>query len=297
MNSWQVIFFLSLFFVFHSYVLFPLILSWLSSGKKQNDLFFNTDDEKLPKVSLLLAAYNEDKVIRQKILSTFQANYPSGKIEFLIGSDASTDETNHIIRSLIPEYPSLRLVEFPGRCGKAKIINELAQMATSEILILTDANVFFTENTIYQLCRHYKNPEICLVGGNIVNYGESKDGISFQEKAYINRENRIKYMEGVVWGTMIGAFGGCYSIRKKYYAAVPPKFFMDDFYITMNVLENKGKCINELEALCREDVSNKISEEFRRKIRISIGNFQNLMRYRKLLWPVFSGLSFCFFFT
>ena len=69
---------------------------------------------------------------------------------------------------------------------------------------------------------------------------------------------------------------------------------MDDFYITMNVIENGGKCINELDAVCSEDVSNKLSEEFRRKIRISIGNFQNLTRYKKLLIPLFNRVSFSF---
>jgi hypothetical protein len=93
---------------------------------------------------------------------------------------------------------------------------------------------------------------------------------------------------------MIGAFGGVYSIRKTHYAPVPPKFFMDDFYITMNALEKGGKAINELNAVCYEDVSNKISEEFRRKYRISIGNFQNLGRYKKLLWSPFKGLGFSF---
>lgn len=294
MIAWQVIFFFSLLLIFHSYVLFPLILAILSSGKKQNTDIYQKDNDNLPRISVILAAFNEAKVIRKKILSTFETGYPAGKIQLLIGSDASTDQTNEIVRSMEADYPGLKLVEFSSRSGKAKIINELAAMASNEILVLTDANVFFTPVTLYQLVKHYRNPEICLVGGNIINYGESRDGISFQEKAYISRENRIKYMEGVIWGTMIGAFGGCYSIRKNYYAPVPPRFFMDDFYITMNVLENKGKSINELEAVCKEDVSNIIGEEFRRKIRISIGNFQNLARYRKLLLPLFSGLSFSF---
>jgi len=144
------------------------------------------------------------------------------------------------------------------------------------------------------LIKHYKNSEISLVGGNIVSSRLNRDGISIQETTYISRENKIKYWEGKVWGAMIGAFGGCYSIRAEYFAPVPRNFFMDDFYITMNVIEKKGLSIFEPKAGCYEDVSNKIAEEFKRKMRISIGNFQNLGRYARLLYPPFSGVSFCF---
>ena len=154
--------------------------------------------------------------------------------------------------------------------------------------------MFFNEDTIYNLVKHYKQPEIALVGGNIINEELHKTGISVQEKTYLSRENKIKYHEGILWGTMIGAFGGCYSIRKSYFSAVPTKFFMDDFYITMSVLEKGKKAINELDAVCYEDVSNIISEEFRRKVRISIGNYQNLFRYKKLLFSGFTGVAFCF---
>src|SRR5690606_1843765 len=148
--------------------------------------------------------------------------------------------------------------------------------AKGEVFILTDANVFFTKDTIYQLVKHYKNPEVAQVGGNIINPEHKQDGISFQEKSYLSRENIIKYQEGIIWGCMIGAFGGCYSIRANYFVPVPPKFLVDDFYISMHVLEQNKKALNELDAHCYEDVSNKIKEEFRRKLRISAGNFQNL---------------------
>jgi len=279
----------------HTYVFFPAILDILSKNKQGNGIIYLEQGDDLPTVSILLAVYNEEKVIEAKILSTFKTCYPIDKIEFLIGSDASTDGTNKIISKLAEQYHNIKLVEFEGRTGKSGIINKLSEKAKNEIFILTDANVFFKENTIYQLVKHYKNPEIALVGGNILNMRFKKDGISFQEKRYLSRENRIKYQEGILWGSMIGAFGGCYSVRSHYFSPVPRNFFMDDFYVTMHVLEAGGKTINELDALCYEDVSNKISEEFRRKVRISIGNFQNFERYIKLLWPPWSGRAFAFF--
>lgn len=291
---WIFLFWFSLFCLLQSYLFFPIILEWIAKGKRQNQNIFPKNATDLPTVSILLAVYNEEKVITQKIESTFRTDYPAHKIEFLIGSDASTDATNGIIEKFMGQYPQLKLKIFAGRTGKAGIINQLAAQAKGDVFILTDANVFFTEDTIYQLVKHYQNKEIYLVGGNILNVRFKRDGISLQEKSYLSRENKIKYQEGISWGTMIGAFGGLYSVRSERYAPVPPRFFMDDFYITMNVLEQGGKTINELDAIGYEDVSNKITEEFRRKVRISIGNFQNLMRYAGLLFPFFTGLAFSF---
>jgi cellulose synthase/poly-beta-1,6-N-acetylglucosamine synthase-like glycosyltransferase len=288
------LFWLSIFFVFYTYLLFPLLLNFFALSKSQNTLVYKKGDTELPHVSILLAVYNEELVMEEKLTSTFTTDYPLEKISFYIGSDSSTDSTELIIKKFQEKYPQLHLKVFPQRTGKAGIINQLEQQANSEILILTDANVFFDTHTIYNLVKHYKNSEICLVGGNIINNQAHKTGISVQEKTYLTRENKIKYQEGTVWGTMIGAFGGCYSIRKAYFSPVPPKFFMDDFYITLAVLEKEKKAINALDAQCYEDVSNKISEEFRRKVRISIGNFQNLFRYKKLLVSKMPGLAFCF---
>ncbi len=279
----------------HTYVIFPFLLSLFARNKKQNSIIYTEGDDALPKVSILLAAYNEEKVIEEKIKSTFNTTYPKNKIEFLIGSDASTDKTNSIIEKFSLIYPELKLHHFAGRTGKAGIINELSDKASNDIFILTDANVFFDTDTIYQLVKHYKNNEIALVGGNILNERLKHDGISHQEKQYLDRENIIKYQEGILWGSMIGAFGGCYSVRRTHYAKVPPRFFMDDFFITMHALKKGGKAINELDAVCYEDISNKISEEFRRKVRISIGNFQNLSRYYSMLWPPYKGQAFAFF--
>ncbi len=292
---WELIFWASVICLAHTYVFFPAMLYLTVRNKKPNALQYSPGDHDLPAVSILLAAYNEEAVIAEKIERTFQTNYPADRIEFLIGSDASTDRTNAIIEEYAQRFPQIRLVRFPGRTGKAGIINQLAEQAQHPVLILTDANVFFTQDTLYHLVKHYKNPEISITGGRIVNPGAKADGISFQEKAYLDRENMIKYYEGIQWGTMIGAFGGCYSIRAADYAPVPKNYFMDDFYITMNVLEKGKKAVNEPDAICHEDVSNRISEEFRRKVRISIGNFQNLFRYIKLLLPWKGGLAYSFF--
>jgi cellulose synthase/poly-beta-1,6-N-acetylglucosamine synthase-like glycosyltransferase len=289
----EFLFWLSVLLVFHSYILFPLILRLLSVNKKANQILYSKD-EILPPVSVVMSAYNEEKVIRQKLESLLNSDYPKDKLEIWIGSDNSTDQTNDILKDYASEYSIVKPVLFEIRQGKANIINQLAVLAKGEVLVLTDANVYFTEDTIFNLVKHFKNHVIDLVGGNILNTNIKKTGISFQEMTYLVNENKIKYYEGILWGSMMGAFGGCYAIRKDKYAPVPKNFYMDDFYITMNVLANGGKAINELEAICHEDVSNLVYEEFRRKMRISIGNFQNLSTYKQMLWPPFNGIAFSF---
>jgi cellulose synthase/poly-beta-1,6-N-acetylglucosamine synthase-like glycosyltransferase len=133
------------------------------------------------------------------------------------------------------------------------------------------------------------------VGANILNTRIDRSGISYQEWSFMSREIKLKYQEGITWGTMIGAYGACYSIRREDYTRVPEGYSVDDFYITMKVLEKKKKCILELKAIGYENVPNRLSEEFRRKIRIAAGNFQNLKTFYRLLWPPYSAVAFCFF--
>lgn len=293
MIVWQIIFWCAALLLLHSYLFYPVLLRLLSSGKTQQQVTYLPADE-LPFISILLAVYNEEKVISQKIESTFHTSYPVEKIEWLIGSDHSSDATEAIISNYTKQFPQLRLVRFEKRTGKIGIMNELAKQAASKFLVLTDANVFFTKDTLYELVKHYKNPAIAMVAGNILNPVVKADGISRQERDYLFNENRMKYQEGILWGAMMGAFGGCYSLRKEFFIPTPPGFIVDDFFITMNVLQQKGKAINELKATCHEDVSNKVKEEFRRKTRIATGNFQNLGRFSDLLSPEKGAVAFAF---
>ncbi|WP_197031988.1 glycosyltransferase [Hymenobacter swuensis] len=284
----------SLGLVAHTYVLFPALLGRLAQGRQQNTDVYAPDSPELPRVDVLLAVYNEEQVIEQKIHSTFATTYPPEKLTFYIGSDNSSDRTNALVEQLAREYPRLRFRPFGQRTGKPGVMEALSAEATAPVLVLTDANVFFTPDTLYKLVKHFRNPRVGQVGGNILNPDHRQDGISGQEKAYLERENLIKYQEGVVWGSMIGAFGGCFAVRRACYHPAPRTFIVDDFFISMAVLEDGYQALNELQAVCHEDVSDKLPEEFRRKARISAGNFQNLVAFRRLLWPPWRGVSFAY---
>lgn len=287
--------------ILHSYLLYPLLLRRLARGKRPNRLLFSKEEE-WPRVSVILSAYNEQEVIRQKMDSLVGLDYPENKIRLYVGSDCSSDQTNAIVSEYAARHPHLRFFPFTQRRGKPGVINELAGIATEEwgrgpghIFILTDASVMLDPHCAATLVRHFKNPEIDVVDAHMIHFGMKEEGISRAEDEYISSEVQLKYREGLIWGAMAGPFGGCYAIRSNRFAFVPPNFLVDDFYITMKALEQGGKAINDLEATCREPVSHTIREEFRRKARISAGNFQNMSAFRHLWWPPFRPLSFTFF--
>jgi cellulose synthase/poly-beta-1,6-N-acetylglucosamine synthase-like glycosyltransferase len=113
----ELIFWIAVFLVLHTYVLYPLILRIFSAGRKGNSLVYERNEE-LPVVSVIISAHNEDACIKEKVQSIFAGSYPSGKFEVLIGSDHSTDKTEDIIRLLMKDYSSLKFFDFKERRGK-----------------------------------------------------------------------------------------------------------------------------------------------------------------------------------
>lgn len=289
----HILFWFSVLMIFHSYVLFPLILK-LKAGKKTME-FPSLDKHEYPFISILVSAFNEEAVIEEKIESVFKSDYPNDKFELLIGSDNSSDRTNEIVEGFAKKHPNLIFKPYLKRRGKQNVVNDLYQLSKGSILILTDANVIFDTNTISEIARAFKDPKVGLVDTNMINRGMKKEGISHQEKAYISREVMIKQHESVVWGSMMGPFGGCYAIRHEDYSKVPSNALVDDFYINMKIFEKGKMAVNNLNAKVFEDVSNDLRIEMIRKIRIATGNFQNLKWFSHLLWPINNGVAFTFF--
>lgn len=252
------------------------------------------NEDEYPFISILVSAFNEEAVIEEKIKSVYNSDYPTEKYELLIGSDHSTDQTNEIVERMAKQYPHLIFKPYSKRRGKQNVVNDLYQLSRGSILILTDANVIFDTNTISEIARSFKNKEVGLVDTNMINRGLKREGISHQEKAYISREVMIKQYESVVWGSMMGPFGGCYAIRHEDYSQVPSNALVDDFYINMKIFEKGKKAVNNLNAKVFEDVSNDLKIEMIRKIRIATGNFQNLKWFGHLLWPMNNGVAFTF---
>lgn len=286
--------------MFHSYVLFPVLLKLFSAGKKENAVLFDLSDANLPDVFIVLSVFNEQGVIKEKLDSIYNTTYPAQKIHVFIGSDNSTDATNQIISTYNHGQAQQQFIPFNERNGKPNVLNALIALIqhrhldwNKTVFVLTDANVMFTPATIFESVKHFKNENIGMVAANILNKEVVKDGISVQEKSYIQRETRIKYLEGLNWGTMMGAFGACYAMRASLWVPIPANFIVDDFYLSMNVLKKGYSAITNLKAVCHEDVSNEVEVEFSRKARIQAGNFQNLGVYWGMLLS-FNAAAFCF---
>ena len=282
----------SSFLILHTYVFYPLFMILIYRNSNHNQLMFYSDHE-LPAIAILIAAHNEEKVIEKKILSVFNTNYPSSKLKIFIGSDASTDRTDEIISNLTNTYSNIEFIKFKGRVGKISIINHLQSLCDESVLILSDANVIFKQNTIFELVKYFKDSNVGLVSANIIKESSNNDGISYQEKKYLNFENKIKASESYAFNFIMGAEGGCYAIRNNLFSKVPSNFIVDDFFITMQVLKRKNYALLNNLAICIEDVTSDISSEYRRKVRISSGNFQNLFFFKHLLFD-FSSISFAF---
>lgn len=295
MMAVEIIFWLCLLGMLSTYIVYPASMIILSSGKKQE--FEALPENDLPLIEMIFAAHNEEAVLEKKIRSVLNSNYPAQKLNVRVGSDCSTDRTNHILKKLAGEFPQrLKVHIFNERQGKANILNHLRKHATAPLLLLTDANIMFPANAVRKLAAAMSDGTIGACGGIIEYQQVEKKGIARQENDYLNLENRLKLAESRLLKLCIGLEGGCYLIRRELFRPIPQRFFMEDFFITLHVLSQGKKIALNNQARVNEDISVSPKEEFKRKVRISIGNFQNLIFYGPLLvkrfWPV--GFSFLF---
>ena len=289
-----ILFLICLLFPVFSYVIFPWLMKQAASKIKYEKNEYAKITE-WPSVTIVFSVFNEEKVIRRKLESILNSDYPKDKLRVLIGSDNSTDITHSIIEEFVANNSNITLVKKTSRHGKLKIINELIDLTTTEHLVFTDANVFFEPITLKALVYNLLAKEAKMVCGNILKFSPKNQGISDQEIFYMNFENQLKHHESLKYGFCVGVEGGCYAILKSHFVKVPDGFLMDDFFITLDVISKGGNVLFEPEALCYEDVNDAPMIEFKRKIRISLGNFRNLKFYKHLLFPITNGFGFAFF--
>ncbi|MEM8585627.1 MAG: glycosyltransferase, partial [Bacteroidota bacterium] len=253
----------------------------------------------LPPVAMLMAVHNEEAVIAQKLEATLAQDYP-GNLTVYIGCDNCSDRTWPILQDYVKRYPD-RIVasENPHRMGKPNTINRLFEELETEtglILWLTDASVMPAEDCLKQLVYPIlANDKIVLVDAQQIHHGLQEAGISRSEDSYISREAKIKVAEGKIYGHLIGPFGGCYVLKADYFRPVPDNYLVDDFFLCMSAYESGGRGISSPDARAFEAVGQSMRGEFNRKLRIATGNWQNLMRFRSLWWPLTSDLAYAFF--
>ncbi len=309
----QIVFWGNALALAHTYLIYPWLLRWLAKDKAPNACLYPPGDPSLPVVSVLMAVYNEERVIVEKLESLRLLQYPADKLQIFIGSDGSDDQTSALINRIIRQNPAVGFQFFPfsERRGKPPVINDLAQRAidafehrqpaayganpVSHVLLLTDASVMLPPETVYRLVRHFKNERIGVVDAHMRSKGLRTEGISQSENRYLSGEVQLKHWESLAWGMMMGPFGGCYALRADLFEPVPPRSLVDDFWLVFRVLERGFWAINDLDAVCYEGATHRVKDEYRRKKRIAAGSFQNLARFRKWVLPPTTRLGFAFF--
>ena len=238
-----------------------------------------------PTVSIVFAAYNESSIIEDKIRSLYHTNYPIDLLSVWVGSDMSDDGTDAIIRSLQKEFPNLNLNVNEVRSGKSATINRLVALSSAEVIIATDANILFKETTIEELVRPIAQEKATAVAGTLKYEDKGvASSTASNEKAYLSLENAIRRAESRKHGICLGMEGGLYSMKKAFWQPIPPNTFMEDFFQTVQLISRDQKVLFNESAVGLEDVSTSLREEYKRKIRISIGNWQNLVRFYPLIF-------------
>jgi biofilm PGA synthesis N-glycosyltransferase PgaC len=283
----EVLFWACLLLVLQTYVFYPLIVGLLRRRPgEQTQEGGGTE----PGVSVVIAVYNEDTVIGERIDNIYSGSYPREKLEVLVGSDGSTDRTNQILSSR--DTKGFRAYLYPRRRGKAAVLNDLLKEATGEVIVFSDANTEFSPDTIRELVKPFSDGSVGAVTGELVLRSGNRSVGGEGEVSYWRFENWLKHAESDA-GSTLGASGGVYAIRKNFWQPLPyEKSIVDDFLIPMNVLKSGHSVKYRRTARAFEKAADSVGGEFRRKVRIGASNFNGLSELLPLLHPRFGFVAF-----
>jgi len=263
--------------VYH-YFLFPLFtVMW---AYVQN----NTVAKKAtsPSVSLIIAAYNEEKVIREKMDNCFALGYPKDKLEIIVVSDGSTDTTPDIIT----EYAEQGVVGLfsPPRRGKTSALNRAVAAATGDIIVFSDANSMYRPDVIEKLVANFADESVggaCGRKSIVVTEGrEASEGDSLFWKI----ESFLKIQQSRA-GSITTGDGEIFAIRKSLYSEIPEEIINDDTAITFQIIKNGYRVVYEPDAVSEEEASIVLEDDFNVKVRMVSGGYQTLQYYGNVIFP------------
>jgi cellulose synthase/poly-beta-1,6-N-acetylglucosamine synthase-like glycosyltransferase len=284
----EVLFWMASFLIIYTYFLYPGILYFASALQESEDVA--PKGGALPFVSVIISAYNEKKIIKEKLDNLFGTDYPFEKIEFIVGSDGSNDGTNEILQKTSSR--NFRPFLFAERRGKAVVVNELMTKAQGDIIVFSDANTFYTPQTVGRLVERFSDENIGGVCGELVLESDMKTGSEKGELSYWKYETFLKGLESRI-RTILGATGGVYAIRKSLFSPLPTnKGVTDDLLIPLEIARKGSRVVYEPSALAFEKTTGFVADEFRRKVRIGAQVFNTLSEFSGLLSPRYGFVSF-----
>jgi poly-beta-1,6-N-acetyl-D-glucosamine synthase len=279
------IFWLGVLVVLYTYLGYGLVIYLISSFTKRKITQGFTEGN-LPEVTFIVAAYNEEDFIENKIANTLCLDYPADKLSILFVTDGSSDKTPQIVR----QYPSLRLFHEPARKGKIHAVNRVMCLVKTPIVIFSDANTNLNPQAIRNIVRHYADPQVGGVAGEKRIYKNEADNASGAgEGLYWKYESFLKKKDSEVY-SVVGAAGELFSVRTELYKEPSENIIIEDFYLSLSIAADGYRFIYEPDAYATETASVSVKEEWKRKVRISAGAFQAMGKLSHLLNPFRHGI-------
>lgn len=284
--------------VIYSYALYPLVLAaWAALHQLRSDVrhVLAKGERRVrepadwPHVAVVIAAYNEEVHIAQRVHNILQQDYPRDRLRLYIGSDGSRDRTADILRTFEDERLSLHL--FDVNRGKATVLNDLRDRVTEPLVVFSDANTFFHPQAIQQLVRWFDDPNVGGVTGELRLRSSKGDN---QDSLYWRMEQVLKFLEGRIGG-LLGANGAIYAVRRSLWPALRPNEICDDFCIGMNVPACGARMVYDPSAWAEEDTPDDIREEYHRRLRIGVGNFLALFGHPEFFSRTSNATRFAYF--
>ncbi len=266
----------------YSYAGFSLLL--LVWGKLKNRRVYKRPVT--PAMSLIIAAYNEEQGIAQKIENSLTLDYPPEFLEIIVTSDGSTDRTNEIVQSFAER--GVKLLRFSRR-GKIFALRDAVARANGEILVFSDANTEYHPLALRKLAENFADPEVGGVCGNQKHKKhKTGDNASAGEGLYWRYDKWLKQSETLT-GSIVSADGAIYAIRKSLFQMPASTAVTDDFAISTAVIEQGYRLVFESDALAYEDPMPSAEKEFSRKVRIMNRGLRGVILRKRLLNPFRHG--------
>jgi cellulose synthase/poly-beta-1,6-N-acetylglucosamine synthase-like glycosyltransferase len=265
----RVAFWGSLAALVYVYALYPLLLSLLRLVARRPI----TVNDFEPTVCLFIAANDEAAVIGSKLENALALDYPAGKLQIVVASDGSVDGTDEIVRSYAPR---VCLIASSPRQGKIAAINHGVESVACEIVVFSDANTFLRRDAIRALVRNFASEDVGCVSGDVTLVGD-RALLAKSEDLYYRYERWLQHAESDI-GSMIGADGALYAIRRSLFTPRAEDTILDDMAIPMAIVRAGRRVVFEPAARAQEPGVESAMEEFSRKTRVVAGAMQFLAR-------------------
>ncbi len=295
MVTLKVLFWICLFIVFYTYIGYGMLLYVMVLIKR---LFCKTsqdpilpDDDQLPDVTLMICAYNEEDIIREKMENIRQIDYPANKFCVMWVTDGSNDGSNDLLK----QYPEVTLVYSPERKGKAMAMQHGLKVNKAEYVVFTDANTMLNANAIREIVRQFMKPNVSCVSGEKRVAARTNDQIAAEgEGLYWKYESTLKQWDSDLYSAM-GAAGELFAVKMSDYREAPTNALLDDFMMSMLIVKDGHRIAYTSEAYAMEYGSANMYEESKRKRRIAAGGLQSIWWLRSLMNPLkYPVVSFLF---